>query len=377
MEAAQLGAPALPPPIERRMLLLSTCEPRAHPSQSALLHVDPAPLRADLLYILVNTISVPLMPSIKTELGFTGGTAATIAASQTAAQMCGKLAWGGWPVDALGGTRTYSGTMLTMGVLALCYSLAGSALAIGLLVFAMEFFSTSVYACHVQIVRGHWAEPVRADGFWLLGVASRSGDVLSKVTYGMLVQPAGPLPWRRVTFVGFGFACGAAIVALLWHRDTPSERFVRQREPLTPAKTARIVRRFFGMRMFWIASAAVATTTMVKRTNELLIPMYFQRIGMESGLVDDARAGQLGAAWSAGVAASVFVGGHFFAKAGAVPGRQSKLMAALLAVSTLSMALLALLPAHVETEAGLNVRIALVFTGGTVRAPSLQILSVG
>ena len=116
---------------------------------------------------------------------------------------------------------------------------------------------------------------------------------------------------------------------------------------------------------------------MVKRTNELLIPMYFQRIGMESGLVDDARAGQLGAAWSAGVAASVFVGGHFFAKAGAVPGRQSKLMAALLAVSTLSMALLALLPAHVETEAGLNVRIALVFTGGTVRAPSLQILSVG
>ena len=329
MEAAQ---PALPPPIERRMLLLSTCElPGASPLFSAL---TPAPFHADLFYILVNTISVPLMPSIKTELGFTGGTAATIAASQTAAQMCGKLAWGGWPVDALGGTRTYAGTMLTMGVLALCYSLAGSALAIGLLVFAMEFFSTSVYACHVQIVRGHWAEPVRADGFWLLGVASRSGDVLSKVMYGMLVQPAGPLPWRRVTFVGFGFACGAAIVALLWHRDTPSERFVRQREPLTPAKTARVVRRFFGMRMFWIASAAVATTTMVKRTNELLIPMYFQRIGLESGLVDDARAGQLGAAWSAGVAASVFVGGHFFAKAGAVPGRQSRLMAALLAVSS-------------------------------------------
>ena len=68
----------------------------------------------------------------------------------------------------------------------------------------------------------------------------------------------------------------------------------------------------------------------------------------------------------------MFVGGHFFAKAGAVPGRQSKLMAALLAVSTASMALLALLPAHVETEAGLNVRIALVFTGGTVRAPLLR-----
>eukprot|EP01045_Picozoa_sp_COSAG04_P049712 COSAG04_NODE_19738_length_409_cov_0.929032_1_plen_57_part_10 len=57
MEAAQ---PALPPPIERRMLLLSTCElPGASPLCSAL---TPAPFHADLFYILVNTISVPLMP---------------------------------------------------------------------------------------------------------------------------------------------------------------------------------------------------------------------------------------------------------------------------------------------------------------------------
>jgi hypothetical protein len=117
--------------------------------------------------------------------------------------------------------------------------------------------------------------------------------------------------------------------------------------------------------MFWVAAAAYSCTTMVKRTNELLMPTYFRDIGLAAGIVDDARAARLSAAWSAGVAASVFVGGHFFAKAAAVPGRQSKLMAGLLAVSTVSFALLAVLPAAVATESELWLRVILVFTGGT------------
>ena len=40
-------------------------------------------------------------------------------------------------------------------------------------------------------------------------------------------------------------------------------------------------------------------------------------------------------------------------------------MAALLAVSTISFVVLALLPGHVSTESGLWLRVCLVFTGGT------------
>lgn len=328
------------PPLDRRLLLLVTY----------------------LLYIMVNTVSSSLMPAIQTDIGFSSGTVATIASAQTLAQMFGKICWGGWPVSAFGGTRTYAATMLVVGAFVGCYTLSSSAAVLGTFVFCVEFFSTSTYACHVQIIRGHWSEAARPDGFWLLGVASRSGDVLSKLGWGELV---GRMSWQLVCFAAVGLAVGAAALALVWHRDSSAFRFARPEQQLTPAATVVIVREFLSLRMFWVAAAAYSCTTMVKRTNELLLPTYFRDIGLEAGIVDDARASKLSAAWSAGVAASVFVGGHFFAKAAAVPGRQSKLMAALLAVSTISFVILALLPGSVSTEGGLWVRVCLIFTGGT------------
>jgi hypothetical protein len=327
------------PPLDRRLLLLVTY----------------------LLYIVVNTVSSSLMPSIQTDIGFSSGTVATIASAQTLAQMFGKLCWGGWPVSAFGGTRTYAGTMLILGGFVGCYTLSRSAAVLGAFVFGAEFFSTSTYACHVQIIKGHWSEAGRSDGFWLLGVASRSGDVLSKLVWGALV---GSLSWKLACFVAVGVSGMAAALALIRHRDATTHRFARPEQQLTPAATVLIVRDFLSLRMFWVAAAAYSCTTMVKRTNELLLPSYFRDIGFEAGIVDDARASRLSAAWSAGVAASVFVGGHFFAKAATVPGRQSKLMARLLAVSTISFALLALLPGSVDTEGALWLRVCLVFTGG-------------
>jgi MFS family permease len=328
------------PSLDRRLLLLATY----------------------LLYIVVNTVSAALMPSMSTDIGFSSGTVATIASAQTLAQMFGKMCWGGWPVSAFGGTRTMAGTMLIVGAFVVCYTLSASAAVLGAFVFCAEFFSTSTYACHVQIIKGHWSEAGRPDGFWLLGIASRSGDVLSKLGWGAIV---GSLSWQLVCLIAGGVACGSAALALASHRDSVDVRFVRPEQQLTLAATVQIVRGFLSLRMFWVAAAAYSCTTMVKRTNELLMPTYFRDIGLAAGIVDDARAARLSAAWSAGVAASVFVGGHFFAKAAAVPGRQSKLMAGLLAVSTVSFALLAVLPAAVATESELWLRVILVFTGGT------------
>ena len=335
-----VDAGSVVPPLDRRLLLLTTY----------------------LLYIVVNTVSSSLMPSIQTDIGFSLGTVARISSAQTLAQMFGKICWGGWPVSAFGGTRTYAGTMLILGAFVACYTLSPSAAVLGTFVFCAEFFSTSTFPCHVQIIRGHWSEAGRPDGFWLLGVASRSGDVLSKLGWGALV---GSLRWQVVCFVAVGVSCAAATLALVRHRDSSTVRFARPGQQLTPAATVRIVGNFLSLRMFWVAAAALSCTTMVKRTNELMMPIYFRDIGFEAGIVDDARASRLSAAWSAGVAVSVFVGGHFFAKAAAVPGRQSKFMAALLAVSTTSFALLALLPVSVSTEGGLWLRVCLVFTGGT------------
>ena len=338
--AAIVEAGSAVPTLDRRLLLLTTY----------------------LLYIVVNTVSSSLMPSIQTDIGFSLGTVARISSAQTLAQMFGKICWGGWPVSAFGGTRTYVGTMLILGAFVASYTLSPSAAVLGTFVFCAEFFSTSTFPCHVQIIRGHWSESARPDGFWLLGVASRSGDVLSKLGWGAL---ASLLPWEVVCSVAVGVSGVAAALALVWHRDSSTVRFARPQQLLTPATTVRIVRKFLSLRMFWVAAAALSCTTMVKRTNELLLPIYFRDIGFEAGIVDDARASRLSAAWSAGVAVSVFVGGHFFAKAAAVPGRQSNLMAALLAVSTASFALLALLPGSVSTEGSLWLRVCLVFTGGT------------
>lgn len=250
------------PPLLLRLLLLSTY----------------------LLYVVVNTVSAALMPSMSSHIGFSSGTAATIAAGGTAAQMLGKMFWGGWPVSAFGGTRTYAFTMLLIGTLVLGYTLAGSAGFLGAVVFSVEFFSTTAYACHVQIIKGHWSEAGRPDGFWLLGVGSRSGDVLSKLWWGWLVGAldsrtvtgsqsdgvGGTSSWRLVCFVAFGVACAAAALALTQHGDSKHVKFLKQQEALTPEATLRIVKGFVQMRMFWVAAAAYSCTTMVKRSNEQL-----------------------------------------------------------------------------------------------------------
>ena len=203
-----------------------------------------------LLYIAVNTVNGPLMPAMKVSLNFTSGEGATIAAVQTVsarppprqaqdqrhtrgqrhtqplalAQVgisAGKLVYGGWPVDACGARRTYVASMLAVGALACTYSLMRSYGGIALIAFLIEFLSTPVYPCHVQLIRGWMPVEEAARGFWLLGLSSRTGDVLSKLGYGSLLAI---MSWQQLTWCAAGIALGAALLGGLRHRDSPSAR---------------------------------------------------------------------------------------------------------------------------------------------------------
>ena len=199
----------------------------------------------------------------------------------------------------------------------------------------------------------------RADGFWLLGLGSRGADVLSKLGYGMLIH--GGMRWERVTWVGAGCSCAAALLGGRFHRDRPPGASACDEGTALPlGETAR---RILRARMFWVTAVAMSATTMVKRTNELLIPLYFRDVSKGApGLVSDGRAAELASVWPAGVAASVLVGGRIFA---ALPPRgQLRLLVALLAVSTVSMGLLAAMAPAVATEGELRFRMALVFLSG-------------
>ena len=66
-------------------------------------------------------------------------------------------------MDACGARRTYVASMLTVGALACTYSLMTSSGGIALIAFLVEFLSTPVYPCHVQVrVRARVRVRVRA-----------------------------------------------------------------------------------------------------------------------------------------------------------------------------------------------------------------------
>ena len=163
-------------------LILVSARPGLSPGRKALF------FSTYLLYILVNTVNGPLMPAMKTSLNFTSSDGAWIAAVQTVGISAGKMLNGGWPVDACGARRTYVVTMLVVGAFAYSYSLMRTPATLATVAFLVEFFSTPAYPCHVQLIRGWVPSADTGRGFWLLGMASRTGDMVSKLGYGQLLK---------------------------------------------------------------------------------------------------------------------------------------------------------------------------------------------
>ena len=341
------------------------------------------------------------MPAIVKEVGFSDGTASTIAGMQTAAQALGKLSVAGWLADTLGGRRCYALTMLCTAAATMGYALGRSAAAIGAAAFLVEFCSTPSYPAHVQFVRDRFgsgmadgitrrsrvvgpstvaADDAAADaadavdaadtvdaiaaasdrvggGFWLLGLASRVGDVCSKLGYGAALAALGGAPAFRAVITG-GAVLGvcAALFGLAFHR--------KRVLTATPAQGQHAASSIWAPALrssdFWLGAAALSCVCVVKRTNELLVGLYFTATAAD-GLCNAACGTRLAALWSAGVALSVLLGGHAFNSAGSVRAKL-RLATVLNLTSALAAAALALLSrAEATTQLQLDTRSALVF----------------
>lgn len=335
------------------------------------------------LYVMLNTCGGALLPAIIVQVGFSDGEAATIAGVQTLAQALGKLTVAGWLADTLGGRRCYALTMLCTAGATLGYAFGQTAVAVGAAAFCVEFCSTPSYPAHVHFVRNRF-DSTRAptssgarvaahggsgtggatagvdrtgDGFWLLGLASRMGDVTSKLGYGAaLAALGGAAAYRSVVFGGAALGVGAALLGLACHRE--------------PAKAPEAAAAGGGGASLWsgalrsadfrLGAAALGSVCAVKRTGELLLGVYFAATAAE-GLCDAACGMKLAATWSAGVACSVLLGGRAFNAAVCVRTKL-RLAAALNATSALAALALALLSRQRAATAGqLDLRAALVF----------------
>jgi nitrate/nitrite transporter NarK len=92
------------------------------------------------------------------------------------ASLCGKLVWGGWPVDRFGARKTYVGSMIALALCVLCYTwraLISSWHAVAVLAFCVEFSGCTTYPVHIQLIRGWWPADRVPQGCRLLGCGNR------------------------------------------------------------------------------------------------------------------------------------------------------------------------------------------------------------
>ena len=126
----------------------------------------------------------------------------------------------------------------------------------------MEFLSTPVYPCHVQLIRGWMPVEEAARGFWLLGLSSRTGDVLSKLGYGSLLAV---LSWQQLTWCAAGVALGAAVLGGLAHRDSPYARDAPGTQ-ISPSELRLVLRHILSSGQFWLGAAAVSSIKLLTLT---------------------------------------------------------------------------------------------------------------
>ena len=183
------------------------------------------------------------------------------------------MAWGGWPVDKLGPRRTLWPSLLIMAALVFSLSLDPSEpRTIGLIGATTEFIATPVWPAHIQFVRRWWPESEHSEGFSILGTASRSGDIASKLLYMTLLSS---MSWQHAAWVGAAIAVGVSASVFLFHRDSPQNRSERPDVQVTPAAVVEMLKRMGCSASFWQAVIASSALCIVKQTGERNLPLFF------------------------------------------------------------------------------------------------------
>jgi sugar phosphate permease len=173
-----------------------------------------------------------------------------------------------------------------MASLVFSLSLNPSASTIGLIGAATEFVATPVWPAHIQLVRRWWPEDRQSEGFQILGAASRSGDIGSKLLYMVLLSST---TWERAAWVGAAIAALVSLCVFQLHEDSPTRRNERPDIQMSPATVINVLRRMACSRLFFQALLANFTLCIIKQTGERNLPLFLSdalklSVGASSGL---------------------------------------------------------------------------------------------
>ena len=137
---------------------------------------------------------------------------------------------------------------------------------------ATEFVATSVWPAHIQLVRRWWPQAEHSEGFALLGAASRTGDIGSKLLYAALLSA---VTWEHAAWVGAAIAAILSLCAFLLHADSPKRRNERPDVQMTLQGVVDMLARMACSSSFYQAALANSLLCIVKQTGERNLPLFF------------------------------------------------------------------------------------------------------
>ena len=109
------------------------------------------------------------------------------------------------------------------------------------------------------------------EGFQILGAASRSGDIASKLMYAALLSSVS---WEHAAWVGAAIAVAVSAATFMLHADSPRKKNERPDVQVSPAAVAKLLQRMVSSMSFWQAVLCSATLCIIKQTGERNLPLF-------------------------------------------------------------------------------------------------------
>ena len=245
-----------------------------------------------------------LYPAMESSGIFDAATATRILGIQTGGTALGKF-FAGPVADVLGGRRTYLLSVCLLGGFILLLSFASSAWLVGLCAFCMEFFNTPMYPAHARIIRSWYAPERVSSAFWILGMASRGGNLGAGILYGVFVYKG--MSWRWVLRLAAILCVAGGILSRL-HRDSPAAANAPGATPdlRSLRKTGR---RIVTHPHFWVAASSCITATIAKRMGQE-VPVFLY--SNAPSVLDKGTAASVAVVFQLGLLVSVAGGGAFY-----------------------------------------------------------------
>ena len=319
------------PSFERRLLLFSTYA-------LSMFGLNSAPL---------------LYPSMEADGLFDQAGAARILGLQTAGTAIGKL-FAGPLADAMGGRRTYLIAVSLLFIFVCFMSIAETSWIIGLAAFMMEFSSTPVWPSHARMIHGWFPRESISEGFWVLSMSSRGGNMAAGIVFGKLISNG--VHWRWVLRLAAACCVVGVVLDFFFHKDS-TQNVVQTGSPPEIARICKEAREILTHKHFWTAVGCQMPATVVKRMGQAVSIFLFSNA---ANILDKGTAASFAVIFQAGLLTSVIVFGGLYTRMAA--RNQRNMLLCLGFLSAISAMMLAVI-SNTECKSMMDVifRLTLLF----------------